>query len=85
MHFTPIAPAFRRWRGMAKGAIVALSLLAAVPSALVRAAENGGLGPLSIRNQFAVGLAFLNYTPESPVTLPESTFQVRYQYSVTNS
>ena len=70
---------------MAKGAIIALVFLAAVSSASLRAAENGGLGPLSIRNQFPVGLAFLNYTPESPVTLPASTFQVRYQFSATNS
>ncbi|MEE8436439.1 MAG: DUF3187 family protein [bacterium] len=52
---------------------------------MAHAAENGGLGPLSIRNQFPVTLGFLTYTPEQVLTLPLDTFQLRYQYSVTNS
>lgn len=52
---------------------------------MAHAAENGGLGPLSIRNQFPVTLGFLTYTPETVLTLPIDTFQFRYQFSVTNS
>lgn len=52
---------------------------------MASAAENGGLGPLSIRNQFPVTLGFLTYTPETVLTLPVDTFQFKYQFSITNS
>ena len=85
------SPVFRRCRLMARRAIFALwagivlPVLVAGGGFLARAAENGGLGPLSIRNQFPVTLGFLTYTPEQVLTLPLETFQFRYQYSVTNS
>ena len=86
-----ISPAFCRCRFIAGRAIFALaagivlSLMVAGGGFLAHAAENGGLGPLSIRNQFPVTLGFLTYTPEPVLTLPLETFQFRYQYSVTNS
>lgn len=75
----------RRWPGRARAVILAVLVLAAVLDRPVGAVDNGGLGPLSIRNQFPVTLAFLTYTPDAPLTLPEATFQFRYQYALTNT
>jgi hypothetical protein len=50
-----------------------------------RAQNNLGLGPLSVRNQFPVRHAFLDYTPEAPATLPEGAWQLRYQFTLSNS
>ena len=86
-----ISPVFCRCRLIASRAIFALSagivlsFLVAGGGFLAHTAENGGLGPLSIRNQFPVTLGFLTYTPEPVLTLPLDTFQFRYQYSITNS
>lgn len=86
-----ISLALRRCLLIARPAIftlpagIFLSFLVAGGGFLAHAAENGGLGPLSIRNQFPVTLGFLTYTPETVLTLPLDTFQFRYQFSVTNS
>lgn len=91
MHMRRISPVYCRCRLIVGRAIfalwagIALSYFAAGAGFSARAAENGGLGPLSIRNQFPVTLGFLTYTPETALTLPLDTFQFRYQYSVTNS
>lgn len=50
-----------------------------------QAQDNGGLGPLSIRNQFPVKLPYLAFTPTAPLTLREGEFQARYQFAFTNA
>ena len=64
---------------------VVICALLTAPAATTVAVENGGLGPLSIRNQYPVTLGYLNYTPGSPVTIPDSSVRFRYQYSLTNT
>jgi hypothetical protein len=73
-------PALRALRPALPG--LAAVCLAAAP---VRAVDNTGLGPLSVRNQFPVALAFLSYTPENPRPLPAGAVQFRYQFTLTNS
>ena len=51
----------------------------------VWAVDNGGLGPLSVRNQFPPSLPFLSFTPEQTSTLPAGGFRFTYQYSVANT
>ena len=65
--------------------MLALTLVGGWSSSSWGQPDNGGLGPMSIRNQFPVALAHLNYTPDSAVTLPENTFRFRYQYALTNT
>lgn len=55
-----------------------------IPSAL-RAADNGGLGPLPVRNLFPPALPYLNFTPEPVLTLAPSKVQFSYQYAVANT
>ena len=43
------------------------------------------LGPIPIRNQFPISLRFLNFTPDSPLTLPEGTYQLSYQMVIGNT
>ncbi len=49
------------------------------------APDNGGLGPLSVRNQFPASLPFLNYTPETPNTLKSGDERLSYQVAVANT
>ncbi|MBF0288642.1 MAG: hypothetical protein HQM14_12555 [SAR324 cluster bacterium] len=43
------------------------------------------LGPIRIRNQFPISLRFLSMTPDTPVTLPEKTYSLSYQMSISNT
>ena len=70
--------ALRRW------GVVLLALLLAFPG-LIWAVDNGGLGPLSIRNLFPPALGFLSYTPGSPVPVPLGKLRLGYQYSLANT
>jgi hypothetical protein len=81
MDLQSFAPSRRQCVNALGWAILAL-LGAAAP---VRAADNTGLGPLSVRNQFPVTLRFLSYTPDAPATLPGGTVQLRYQFELTNT
>ncbi len=67
-----------RWRA------VFVLLIALLPG-LARGADNGGLGPLPIRNLFPVALPYLNFVPEPVLVLPVSTLQVTYQFAVANT
>ncbi len=62
-----------------------LVLLAALGPGLARGADNGGLGPFSVRNMFPVALPYLNFVPEPVLPLPESTLDISYQYAVANT
>ncbi|HKI98313.1 MAG TPA: DUF3187 family protein [bacterium] len=84
MDLQSFAPGMRRCANGLGWAILALCALGAL-AAPVRAQNNFGLGPLSIRNQFPVTLAYLTYTPEAPATLPSGTVQLRYQFELTNT
>lgn len=75
--------AFRR---QSVNTAVGLLLLCTAPFAgIAEAAENGGLGPLSVRNQFPPALPYLNFLPERPKTLPQDGLRLSYQYAVTNT
>ncbi len=57
-----------------------------VISTLSFAAPNdAGLGPLTSRNQFPVGLQFLQMTPSHPLTLPAEKTRFSYQFGITNT
>ncbi len=51
----------------------------------VLAAENFGLGPLEIRDQFPVTMPFLSMTPENTQTLKAGEFFFSYQLAVANT
>lgn len=52
---------------------------------LAHGADNAGLGPLSIRNQFQPNFIFLHYTPESPKVIAPGKSLFRYQVARTNT
>jgi Protein of unknown function (DUF3187) len=84
MDLQGVVPARGRCASGLGWAILALLCLALTPLS-ARAADNFGLGPLSVRNQFPITLRFLDYTPDAPGTLPSGTVQLRYQYELTNT
>ncbi|MBI3991849.1 MAG: DUF3187 family protein [Candidatus Lambdaproteobacteria bacterium] len=65
--------------------LAALWLALAAGRALWAAPDNGGLGPLSLRNQFPPSLGYLNFTPEAPRTLPAGDLRLTYQLAVANT
>ncbi|MDH4248571.1 MAG: DUF3187 family protein, partial [Deltaproteobacteria bacterium] len=75
------------WRGLSRFSLMAgLSLLLAVVCPLAAPAkENTGLGPLTISNQFPPTLPYLGFSPESTETLSSGRYELRYQYSRTNT
>ena len=81
MDLQSIAPRVRRGARVLGWAIVALC----AGLRPVAAVDNMGVGPLVVRNQFPVALGYLTYAPDTPATLPEGTWQARYQFETTNS
>ncbi|MBI4081395.1 MAG: DUF3187 family protein [Candidatus Lambdaproteobacteria bacterium] len=63
----------------------AFALAAALFAAPAGAVDNGGLGPLPIRNQFPPGLPYLSYQPEPTPTLADGGFRMLYQYAIANT
>lgn len=59
--------------------------LLAVPAAPAGAQDNGGQGPLGIRNLFPPALPYLNFTPERTTTLPAGGMELSYQYARANT
>jgi hypothetical protein len=67
-----------------KAAIV-FTLAFTVPGFVHGATDNSGLGPFALRSFFPPTLPFLDFVPEQAITIPESSFRVTYQYSVSNT
>lgn len=63
----------------------AIAMLGVVFPWPASAMNNGGLGPLTIRDQFPITLPFLVYTPVAPLTLPDGVFRFSYQMALTNT
>lgn len=61
-----------------------LAWLLVLPN-LARAADNSGLGPFSVRNQFPLSLPYLSFLPESPGTLAAGGVRAAYQYAIANT
>jgi hypothetical protein len=75
----------RRGFAFLRGAILACLTWTVASVVPLRAADNGGLGPLTLRNQFPPALAHLSFTPEAPLTLRDGTFKLTYQYERSNT
>lgn len=52
---------------------------------LAHAADNWGEGPLSVRNQFPLGLRFISMTPDSPATLDSGDIRLSAQLAIANT
>ena len=65
-------------------ALLVLALSTMVPG-LARGADNSGLGPFSVRNQFPLALPYLSFLPEVPGTLAAGGVRAAYQYAIANT